>query len=108
MSDRPEVRPVPGLARASARKRADTSHGTNDGTSAATTDRHGPRGEVIATAENQKRKAVGRDKAIPPTPEEWAEEQLKKAPPRSTEWARRVARIWGLELDEKNPEEKAS
>jgi hypothetical protein len=32
-----------------------------------------------------------------PTPQEWAEEQLKKAPPRSREWARRVALIWQLE-----------
>ena len=33
MSDRPEVRPVPPLARASARKRAYTADGTDDGTS---------------------------------------------------------------------------
>ena len=32
MSDRPEGRPVPSPARASARKRAYTDHGTNDGT----------------------------------------------------------------------------
>jgi len=34
MSDRPDVRPVPRLARTSARKRADMDDGTNDGTSA--------------------------------------------------------------------------
>ena len=33
MSDRPAGRPVPPLARASARKRAYTGNGTNDGTS---------------------------------------------------------------------------
>ncbi len=33
MSDRPAGRPVPPLARASARKRANTDGGTNDGTS---------------------------------------------------------------------------
>jgi hypothetical protein len=33
MSDRPDDRPVPPLARASARKRAYTGNGTNDGTS---------------------------------------------------------------------------
>jgi len=33
VSDRPADRPVPRLAHASARKRADTSHGTDDGTS---------------------------------------------------------------------------
>ena len=33
MSDRPDGRPVPPLARASARKRAYTGNGTNDGTS---------------------------------------------------------------------------
>ena len=32
MSDRPDGRPVPPLARASARKRANTGNGTNDGT----------------------------------------------------------------------------
>jgi hypothetical protein len=34
------------------------------------------------------------------TPEEWAEEQLRNAPQRSAEWARQVARIWGLEISE--------
>ncbi len=33
MSDRPAGRPVPPLARASARKRAYAAYGTNDGTS---------------------------------------------------------------------------
>ena len=33
-----------------------------------------------------------------PTPEEWAQEQLKNAPPRSEEWARRVARIYCLDI----------
>lgn len=31
------------------------------------------------------------------TPEEWAHEQLKNAPTRSTDWARRVAQIYCLE-----------
>lgn len=35
-----------------------------------------------------------------PTPQEWAQEQLKNAPGRSEGWARRgVARIYGLEAD---------
>jgi hypothetical protein len=34
VSDRPAVRPVPPLARASARKRANADDGTNDGTNA--------------------------------------------------------------------------
>ncbi|GAA1720582.1 hypothetical protein [Fodinicola feengrottensis] len=34
-----------------------------------------------------------------PSPEEWAREQVKNAPPRSLEWARGVARIYGLTLD---------
>jgi hypothetical protein len=34
-----------------------------------------------------------------PTPEEWAKEQVKNAPPRSREWARRVARIYCLDID---------
>lgn len=66
------------------------------------------RREVIATAESHKRETDNREKAKQPTPEEWAAEQLKKAPARSAEWARRVARIWGLEVDEDNQEEKAS
>ena len=37
---------------------------------------------------------------IIPTPEEWAEEQLKTAPPRSEEWVRRVARIYCLDIDD--------
>jgi hypothetical protein len=45
------------------------------------------------------------------TPEEWAEEQLKNAPPRSEEWARRVARIYCLDIsddDSKDDDEKES
>jgi hypothetical protein len=33
-----------------------------------------------------------------PTPEEWAREQLKNAPERSLQWAREVARIYGLDI----------
>lgn len=33
-----------------------------------------------------------------PTPEEWAEQQLKNASPRSDEWARRVARVYCLDI----------
>jgi hypothetical protein len=33
-----------------------------------------------------------------PTPEEWAQEQLKNAPLRSEEWAKRVARIYCLDI----------
>jgi hypothetical protein len=35
-----------------------------------------------------------------PTPEEWAEQQLKNAPRRSEEWAKRVAHIYCLEIDD--------
>lgn len=35
-----------------------------------------------------------------PTPEQWAQEQLKHAPPRSRAWARKVAAIYGLDLPE--------
>jgi hypothetical protein len=41
-----------------------------------------------------------------PTPEEWAEEQLKNAPPRSEEWAKRVARIYGLDIGDREGEEQ--
>ena len=43
-----------------------------------------------------------------PTPEEWAEEQLKNAPPRSEEWARKVARIYCLDIDNDSTEEKTA
>jgi len=33
------------------------------------------------------------------TPQEWAEKQLENAPQRSEEWARRVARIYCLDID---------
>jgi hypothetical protein len=49
---------------------------------------------VIAVQRNQ-----DRINKIIPTPEEWAEEQLKNAPIRSTEWAKRVAQIYGLEVN---------
>ncbi len=42
-----------------------------------------------------------------PTPEEWAEEQLKNAPPRSEEWTRRVAQIYCLDIDSDDEEAKA-
>jgi hypothetical protein len=45
---------------------------------------------------------------IRPTPEERAEEQLKNAPPRSEEWAKRVARIYYLDIDENGEEEKTA
>jgi hypothetical protein len=41
----------------------------------------------------------GRNSKVIPTPEEWAGEQLKNAPTRSTEWVRRVAQIYGLEVN---------
>lgn len=40
------------------------------------------------------------------SPEEWADEQLKNAPPRSEAWARRVARIYCLDLEFKPENDK--
>lgn len=37
-------------------------------------------------------------RAVVPTPEQWAQEKLKEAPARSGEWARRVARIYCLDI----------
>jgi hypothetical protein len=42
-----------------------------------------------------------------PTPEEWAKEQLKNAPQRSEEWARRVARIYCLDIGDDEERETA-
>lgn len=36
-----------------------------------------------------------------PTPEQWAQQQLTHAPPRSRAWARSVAALYGLELPNK-------
>ena len=44
---------------------------------------------------------------IIPTPEEWAEQQLKNAPLRSEEWVKRVARIYCLDIGDDDEEEKA-
>lgn len=41
-----------------------------------------------------------------PTPEEWAQQQLKNAPPRSEEWAKRVARIYSLDIGDSGSGEK--
>jgi len=40
-----------------------------------------------------------------PTPEEWARQQLKNAPDRSEEWARRVAHIYCLEIGDDGKKE---
>ena len=43
---------------------------------------------------------------IIPTPVEWPEEQLKNAPLRSEEWAKRVARIYCLDIGDHGDEEE--
>ena len=43
---------------------------------------------------------------IIPAPEEWAEEQLKNAPLRSEESAKRVARIYCLDIGDDDEEKK--
>jgi hypothetical protein len=64
------------------------------------------RGGEATTTKREKKEKTGR-KVIIPTPEEWAEQQLKNAPPRSEEWARKVARIYCLDIGDENEEEKA-
>jgi hypothetical protein len=61
-----------------------------------------------ATTTKRGKKAKTGEKVIMPTPEEWAEEQLRNAPPRSEEWARKVARIYCLDIDDDNSEEKSA
>jgi hypothetical protein len=65
------------------------------------------RGGEATTTKRQKKSKTG-EKVIIPTPQEWAEEQLKNAPPRSEEWARRVARIYCLDIGEDDEEKKAA
>lgn len=55
-------------------------------------------GREVSTAVTQTSDS-DRKKVEIPTPEEWAREQLKKAPERSEQWAREVARIYLLTLD---------
>jgi hypothetical protein len=45
-------------------------------------------------------RATGIPAGIVPTPEQWAQEQLKNAPTRSRAWARAVAAIYGLDARE--------
>ena len=56
------------------------------------------KGGDAATTKSEK-KTQNRERVITPTPQEWAEQQLKHAPLRSEEWAKRVARIYGLTVD---------
>ena len=55
----------------------------------------------------RKKKSKTGEKVIIPIPEEWAEEQLKNAPPRSEEWAKRVARIYCMDIGDEDDGEKA-
>lgn len=40
-----------------------------------------------------------------PTPEEWVEQQLKNPPHRSEQWAKRVARIYCLDIADNTEKE---
>ncbi len=95
----------------SARNARTQATGRTNGTSAERAAQHasrepGARGGEATTTKRQKKAKTG-EKVIIPTPEEWAEQQLKNAPPRSEEWARRVARIYCLDIGDDNEEEKA-
>lgn len=57
-----------------------------------------PRREVVRPTTKHARKTPDREKVIAPTPEEWAEQQLINAPRRSAAWAKRVARIYCLDI----------
>ena len=65
-----------------------------------------PRGGEATTTKRKKKSKTG-EKVIIPTPEEWAEQQLKNAPLRSEEWVKRVARIYCLDIGDDDEEEKA-
>jgi hypothetical protein len=88
-------------------------HGQRDerGTDTERAGRHGPAGTVTrggeATTAKPRKKPKTGEKVILPTPQEWAEEQLKNAPPRSEQWAQKVARIYCLDIGDDNEEEKA-
>ena len=98
----PPVVPSHLLARVSARNARTRTTGRTNETSAERAGRHASRGPRAkggeATTTKREKKAKTGEKVIVPTPEEWAEEQLKNAPPRSEEWARKVARIYCLDI----------
>ena len=111
VSDRPAGRPVPPLARASARHARTRATGRTTGRTPSVPDGTArpapwPRGGEATTANPRKKPKTG-EKVIIPTPQEWAEEQLKNAPPRSEEWAKKVARIYCLDIGDDDEEEKA-
>jgi hypothetical protein len=66
----------------------------------ATAGRHREREEVKPQRPNAKNQGPEK-KVIIPTPEQWAEEQLKNVLPRSEEWANRVARIYCLSIGDR-------
>jgi hypothetical protein len=51
-------------------------------------------------ARRVERRTMGIPAGSVPTPEQWAQEQLKNAPTRSHAWARAVAAIYGLDVRE--------
>ena len=65
-----------------------------------------PRGGEATTTKREGKRKTG-EKVIIPTKQEWAEEQLKNAPPWSEEWVKRVARIYCLDIGDEDEEEKA-
>jgi len=68
--------------------------------------RPGARGGDATTTKRKTKKTENRKRVIVPTPEEWAQQQLKNAPPRSEEWAKRVARIYSLDIGDSGSGEK--
>lgn len=102
MTGRPCDRLISPHARASARKRANADAETRREATAKRSQR--TRRGVRLTAK-RKGQANHRRKVIIPTPEEWAKEQLKSAPARSKEWARRVAQIYSLDIGDDKEED---
>jgi hypothetical protein len=64
--------------------------GRTPSVSAETADRHRDRGEVRPPRRNAERSRKTGEKVIIPTPEEWAEQQLRNAAPRSEEWVNAI------------------
>ena len=63
---------------------------------------HAEGGETIADAPDNSDERSNKQRKQPISKEEWIAKQLAKAPPRSTQWVRDVARIYGLDVDPGN------
>jgi hypothetical protein len=61
---------------------------------------HPKQGTPVQRSRRVEPRATGILAGTVPTPEQWAQQQLKSAPTRSRAWAQAVAAIYGLDVRE--------